>query len=423
VLVTSISEFCGWVMWGPDWRPAVDWIQAELLNIRAASTWLASQPDAANQLRLRLLESLWPFWQSRGHAREGSALLEAALANPGGNQGIRSASLNVLGVLKWICNDLDGSMAALDAAFPMLQELDFAAGLGRNFLVRSLIAWSRNDLARAERMGLIARKHFDGAGDDVAMAMSGLTLGIVARQRHDYVLATDWFEKVYRDCLDVIDGGFLWGMGMAQYFLAEIARTGNDRVRAVTHFRAALQLLMETGDPWTVGGCAGALAGYLVADGELDDAARLLGATEALESSHGILLPPTERVAHETAARELHELIGPDRFVARFAEGQNWSMETAVAGAMFVPMESSTAQTARQSRLHSEPVTVELPEPYLRTLRLGAAGLNAKEIAQQEGIAQSSVYLRFNRIKELLDMEPHTSHAELLVHAVRLGIV
>jgi hypothetical protein len=212
-------------------------------------------------------------------------------------------------------------------------------------------------------------------------------------------------------------------MGMAQYFLAEIARTGNDRVRAVTHFRAALQLLMETGDPWTVGVCAGALAGYLVADGELDDAARLLGATEALESSHGILLPPTERVAHETAARELHELIGPDRFVALFAEGQNWSMETAAARAMLVPMESSASQTARQSRLHSEPVTVELSEPYLRTLRLGAAGLNAKEIAQQEGIAQSSVYLRFNRIKELLDMEPHTSHAEFLVHAVRLGIV
>lgn len=423
VLVTSISEFCGWMMWGPDWRPAVDWIQAELPNIRAASTWFASQPDAANQLRLRLLESLWPFWQSRGHAKEGVALLEAALANPGGSLGIRSASLNVLGVLKWICNDLDGSMAALDTAFPMLQELDFATGLGRNLLFRSLIAWSRNDLDRVERMGLIARKHFDEAGDDVGMAMSGLAVGIAARQRHDHVLAAEWFEKAYRDCLGVIAGGFLWGMGMAQYFLGEIARTGNDRVRAVTHFRAALQLLMEIGDPWTVGGCAGALAGYLVADSELEDAARLLGATEALESSHGILLPPTERVAHETAARELQELIGPDRFVALFAEGQSWSMETTVARAMLVPMESSTAQTARQSRRSLEPVTVELPELYLRTLRLRAAGLNVKEIAQMDGVTLSTVYQRFDRIKQFLDMEPHTSQAEVLVHAVRLGIV
>lgn len=423
VLVTSISEFCGWMMWGSDWRPAVDWIEAELPNIRAASTWLATQPDVANQLRLRLLESLWPFWQSRGYAKEGIALLEAALANPGGTPGIRSASLNVLGVLKWICNDLDGATTALDHAFPILHELDFATGLGRNFFFRSLIAWSRNDPDRAERMGLIARKHFGAAGDDVGTAMSGLALGIAARQRGDRARAAEWFETVYRDCLKAIDGGFLWGMGMARYFLAGIARAENDRVRAVTHARAALDLLVQIGDPWTVGGCVGTLAGYLVADGELDDAARLLGAAEALESSHGILLPPTERVTHETAAQAVRELIGPDRFVARFVEGQHWSMETAVERAMLVPMESGATQAARQTRLRPDHAGVELPDLYLRTLRLRAAGLNVKEIARLDGVTQSSIYQRFDRIKELLDLEPHTSHAEVMVHAVRLGIV
>lgn len=423
VAVTSIAEICGWMMWSSDWRPAVDWITEELPNIRAASAWLASQPADANQIRLRLLEALWPFWQSRGFANEGASLLEAALASPGGSPGIRAEALNVLGVLRWIRNDLDGAEAALDEAFPIFQELHFSVGLGRNLLFRALIAWSRNTFDRAEKMALIARKEFGEGGDDVGLAMSGLILGVVARQRQDRALAVEWFETAYRDCLNAVDGGFLWGMGMAQYFLAEIARAEDDRVRAVTYFRAALVPLVEIGDPWTVGGCAGALAGYLVADGDLEDAARLLGATEALESSRGILLPPTERVAHETAARELRERIGPDKFAALFAEGQNWSMETAVARAMRVPMESMAAQSARQSLLKLEPVAVELPEFYSRTLQLRASGLNVKEIAQLDGVTQSSIYQRFDRIKELLGMEPHTSHAEVLVHAVRLGIV
>src|SRR5262249_18549101 len=148
---------------------------------------------------------------------------------------------------------------------------------------------------------------------------------------------------------------------------------------------------VELGDPWTVGGCVGTLAIYLVEDGELKEAARLLGASAALESSSGVFLPPTETAIHEATARDVKRRIGPDAFATLFTEGGQWSMEEAAAQAMRVPMESAAGRAARLAR---PPIPEdEIPTfsaHHIRTMQLKADGLSIPEIAIAEGKAPPS---------------------------------
>jgi predicted ATPase len=423
VLLTGIAEMTSQAMWSGAWRPAVAWTEAELPNMRAALAWLATQPPDGNQLALRMVETLWPFWQSRGYVQEGCEHLEACLARPGGDPLMRAQALNLLATLSWIRNDLARASSALDEALPVLEQSAFFIGQGRNFMTRALVAWSQGEIGRMEKMALIGSDRYIRGGDVLGPAFCSLILGFAQRLRGQRNEAVASFREAYRGCLESPGSPFPWGMAIAQYYLGEMAREERNRVVAVSNIREALTAFVDLGDPWTVGGCVGTLAIYLVEDGELEEAARLLGASDALESATGVFLPPTETAIHEATARDVKQRIGPDAFAALFAEGQRWSMTEAAAHAMVVPMESAADRAARQSSTPPAPSAPPLSGRYLRTLRLMADGRNMKEIAREEGIAASSVYERFDRIKEQLGLAPQASHAEVMVYAVRHGIV
>jgi predicted ATPase len=424
VLLTGIAEVTSQAMWGDAWRPAVVWVEAELPNIRAALTWLATQPPEGNQLALRMVETLWPFWQSRGYVREGCAHLEACLARPRGNPALRAQALNLLAALSWIRNDLARASSALDDSLSELERIGFFSGQGRNFMIRALVAWSQGEIERMEKMAHIGKDRFLRAEDVLGPAICSLILGISLRLQGARSKAAAAFTEAYHGCLDSPGGPFAWGMSIAQYFLGEMAREDGDRVMAVSNIREALAVFVDLGDPWTVGGCVGTLAIYLVEDGELEEAARLLGASDVLESSSGVFLPPTETAIHEATARDVRQRIGPDAFASLFAEGRQWSMDEAAARAMRVPMESAEGRAARLGRpAVPEQDIPKLSERQLRTLQLTADGLSVEEVGLADGVAKTSVYERFDRIKGRFGLPPNASIADVMMLAVYYGIV
>jgi predicted ATPase len=424
VLLTGIAEMTSQAMWGGAWRPAVAWAEAELPNMRAVLAWLATQPPDGNQLALRMVETLWPFWQSRGYVQEGCEHLEVCLKRPGGDPLMRAQALNLLAALSWIRNDLARASSALDEALPVLERTALFVGQGRNFMTRALVAWSQDEIDRMEKMARIGSDRYLRGGDVLGPAICSLILGFAQRLRGQRNQAVASFAEAYRGCLDSPGSPFPWGMAIAQYFLGEMAREDGNRVAAVSNIREALTAFVDLGDPWTVGGCVGTLAIYLVEDGELEEAARLLGASAALESSTGVFLPPTETAIHEATARDVKLRIGPDAFAARFAEGQMWSMEEAATHATRVPMESVAGRAARMAR-PAVPVQ-ELPtltDRQLRTLQLTADGLSVEEVGLADGVAKTSVYERFDRIKERFGLPPNASIADVMMLAVYYGFV
>jgi non-specific serine/threonine protein kinase len=414
LLLMAIAELSAMAFVRDSWRLAAAWIEAELPNIRAALAWLATQPPSANQIGLRMVETLWIFWQSRGYVREGCAHLEACLARPGGRPAMRAQALNLLAALSWIRNDLVRAISALDEALAILDRIGFLAGQGRNFMIRALIAWSEGDYERMEKMTVISRDRMVRGDDHLFLSICPLLMGISARGKGDRTRAIASFNEAYQEWMGSWNGAFVWGMAIAQYFLGEMAREDGDRVTAVGNIRDALDVFVDLEDPWTVGGCVGTLATYLYADGELEEAARLLGAAHQLESSHGLFLPPTEIATHEAAARDLRERIGPDAFADLFVEGERFSMQEAAARAMTVTMESPTDRAARMDGRQPHPLLENLTKPQLRTLQLLDDGLNVKQIALVEGRADSSIYERIERIKEVLGLPPETTLLALL---------
>jgi predicted ATPase len=424
VLLTGIVEITSQAMWGGAWRPAVAWTEAELPNIRAALAWLATQPPEGNQLALRMVETLWPFWQSRGYVQEGCAHLEACLARPEGEPALRAQALNLLAALSWIRNDLARASSALDEALPVLERIGFLSGQGRNFMTRALVAWSQGELERMEKMAHIGNDRFIRADDVLGPAICSLILGISLRLQGKRATAISAFTEAYRGCRENRGGPFPWGIAIAQYFLGEMAREDGDRVMAVSNIREALTAFVDLGDPWTVGGCVGTLAIYLVEDGELEEAARLLGASDALESSSGVFLPPTETALHESTAGDVKQRIGPDAFATLFAEGQKWPMGEAAAHAMRVPLESAAGRAARLARpAIPEDEIPKLPAHHVRTLQLTADGLSVEEVALAEGKASQSIYERFDRIRERFGLPTNASIARIIALAVSYGIV
>jgi hypothetical protein len=85
---------------GPESRTALNLLEAELPNIRAAFAWAGGVGE--HDLALRLASVLMPLWLNLRHRAEGRAVLQAALSRPGAGLPIaRARALNALGRLNW----------------------------------------------------------------------------------------------------------------------------------------------------------------------------------------------------------------------------------------------------------------------------------------------------------------------------------
>ncbi|MGH2562235.1 MAG: ATP-binding protein, partial [Thermomicrobiales bacterium] len=149
---TSRAERIGFGMWGPESRLWGDRALVDLGNMRAALAWGAAQPEAANQLALRLTESLWPFWQSRGHASEGRTHLEAAIARPGGTPVARASAMNVAAFLAWVQADDARAATILRESLTIYHAQGDPWGAGGCIAAIAALAAAGGDRERAARL-------------------------------------------------------------------------------------------------------------------------------------------------------------------------------------------------------------------------------------------------------------------------------
>jgi predicted ATPase/class 3 adenylate cyclase len=81
-------------------------------NLRAAVAWARSAEDP--DIGLRLMGSIWRWYQQRGRLREGRAVLTELLARPPGDARVRVAGLAADGGLAYWMDDIPGARAAYE---------------------------------------------------------------------------------------------------------------------------------------------------------------------------------------------------------------------------------------------------------------------------------------------------------------------
>jgi hypothetical protein len=104
--------------------------------------------------------------------------------------------------------------------------------------------------------------------------------------------------------------------------------------RSLELLRDALRRLAELEFKDVIGYCFEGLAAVLVLTERADDAAKLLGAAEALRESLGVELAPAEHATHSETVEAVRALLGEERFNDAWRLGREMPLEQAIAYAL-----------------------------------------------------------------------------------------
>jgi predicted ATPase len=301
---------------GPGHEKAIQVFVQDEANFDRALRHAADKPDPG--LVLRLVRTLAPFWIASGRSQHGSQLLGEVAPSAEGAPG--GEVLTVLeGILAYHLTDWDRAINLLTESLPRVTDQPVLAVRARCHLAAALTVTGRADegqeLARqaadeAERLGVydvlvlslsaqaiaaamagdfdgelslyanrlaLAREHQDRARTvDTLTILSEIAMdndNWPAAERHAteaLSLAARWMPAEHRDTLIV---------------LARIALAQSDLEAARSRLAQALELTLGLGETFGLAQVLRSTAGLAAADGDLQRAARLVGASERLRET------------------------------------------------------------------------------------------------------------------------------------------
>jgi predicted ATPase/class 3 adenylate cyclase len=356
------------VVAGPRTGEFLKWYESEAGNVSAALDAFVRERDA--ECGLRLATAARQLSLARGRSSEARAALERTLELDGGSNRARAAATHALGDV------LDRQGEASEAARLYERALALAetsSDRDRVALVLTDLSWVMKILGRYENAleyAQRARAVGTEIGNERAVAISwsheGLTeleLGEPARARVALERCLDFFRKTG----DEINAGTTL-INIGETFLAEgqstvaagyfeqaieILRPFDHPTLAVglrglaqaaakkggmEHARElcaeSLEIHTSAGDKLGVAYCLECMA-MVSARAEPEDAARLLGAAEALRELIGIQLSPSETAQYSDVVGALREVLGP-RATPMWAAGRTLTFEQAITLALEV---------------------------------------------------------------------------------------
>ncbi|MEA2523389.1 MAG: hypothetical protein QOF73_616, partial [Thermomicrobiales bacterium] len=365
---------------GPERLPTIERIDREQDNVRAALTWTLDRGNA--ETAQGLTAEMARFWVVLGAIGEGRAWLDRAVAL----DALASPATRAM-ALYWAA-DFAVFQDALDRAHALAEEalgLARASGdrLGEALALRQLgvTHQCRGEFDAAWPLMEAARDGVAGLGERVWHGVLLRDLGILATQRGDH----DRGRAYHHEALALwrrLDHP--WGVPAALRDLADEALTRGDVTAAAAHYRESLERWGHLREKIHLGGCLFGAARVAVMTDQPEQAARLLGATEAFHESLGLILPPTLRAELTRAAAGARDALGEGALGEAWQAGRALSLADAVAEAIRATVVASdpTARTSSPSpNLPAADDRHGLTERELEVLRLLVEGRTNVEIA------------------------------------------
>jgi predicted ATPase/DNA-binding SARP family transcriptional activator len=305
-------------------------LDAERDNLRAALSWCLEAGEAG--LALRLTAALWEYWWVRGSLGEGSRRLREALAQGDGEPPeLRANAIHAAASLATRQGDYDRAAALSEQSLALWEELGDSAGTAQSLLSLGTVAAEQGEHARALELSERAAELYRESGDRRGHALAVSNLGGIALEQGDFVHAAALSEEAFGLFEELDDSE---GMAIALVNQGFAALSEHDHKRALGLLREALRRLAELEFRDVIGYCFEGVAAALAFTGEVESAARLLGAAEALRESMGVDLAPAERQTHESTAAAVREVLGEEHSAAEWRLGRELSLDEAIAYAL-----------------------------------------------------------------------------------------
>ena len=305
-------------------------IDAERDNLRGALEWAVELREAS--LALRVAAALWEYWWVRGYLSEGRAWLEQALAvGRTAPPELRARALHAAGSLATRQGDYEWAAALFEQSLALSEELGDLSGTARSLLSLGTVAAERGDQERAMSLSEQAAELYQESGDRRGHALAISNLGGIALERGEYAKASDLSEQAYALFEGLEDSE---GMALALVNQGFAALSEHQPERSIELLRDALRRLAELEFKDVIGYCFEGLAAVLVLTGRAEEAAKLLGAAEALRESLGVELAPAEQATHKETVDAVRARLGEERFSDAWRQGRELSLDAAIAYAL-----------------------------------------------------------------------------------------
>jgi predicted ATPase/DNA-binding SARP family transcriptional activator len=365
----------------------LDRLDAELPNLRRAFEFAQESGDPVAPLRIAGPLDRYAYLRGRYH--EVRQWMDAAVTScPDAPAALRAKALLGGGRLALLQCDYAPAVRRLEATLRLYRELGDPRGIASSLQVLGSVAreqgryaravelhaeslaiaeaagdrwavasaygylafasWLQRDFGRATEEAGIALAGFRDLGDIEGAAWSLISLGTVARYQGDVERAS----VLLTESLALSEGiGFREGIAWSVEQLGLIAAVDGDPA-AISLLHRSLELHRELRDRWRMSSVLEDLAVIALAQDNAPQAARLLGAAEAIRETIGTVIAPCERLQHNQTTKTVRTALGDEAFDAALRQGQLASMDELTADMPLVdPARSARPKVAARPRV------------------------------------------------------------------------
>ena len=322
---------------GPAHLAALDRLEDEHDNLRAALTWALQTPAAgpapADRERtatgLRLVQALALFWYRHGHAAEGRRWLQRAIELTAEDGGAPLAQLaHWLGVLLQQQGEQQSSLSLLERSLAIWRDLGDRDQQARELNSLGITRHHLGDLDAArsllEESAAISRE----IGSDFRLAAALTNLGQLESDAGNFDRATQVLQEAL--AIDREQGDML-GVALDQQSLAGVhLRAGRAR-EARDLLSGMADYVVSSGDPELLATTLEMSAANAAQLGEALRAARLTGAVEAVRQKTGIPTKQRDEVVLERFLAPARAALAAEQWDGELAAGRALTQQQAAA--------------------------------------------------------------------------------------------
>jgi predicted ATPase/DNA-binding CsgD family transcriptional regulator len=402
----------------PGYALVLSRLDSELDNVRAALTWAVAAGEA--EIALRLASTMGAFWIFRGHFREGRHWLERALALTDPEPtALRTAAVVQSGWLATLQGDIDTAEPLLTNGLHTARDLGAQWTEALALLGMGMVELQRGDLARAAAWSEAALSQFRKLEDaDVTgrqfLSVSYANRGQIALIQGDTAGAAAFLEEAERRQRAL---NFSWGLGDTLRILGDLARDQGDREQALAHYRESLELSLDHGDKRLLAETFSGLASVIATRREPAQAAKFLGAAEALRQQIGTSIKGWDRPAYERGVATVRATFSPGAFASAWTAGAAMRLAAVIAEALVDA--APTALSSARAEALDPAIAAGLTPREGEVLRLLSEGVSDREIAATLSISERTAGNHVQHILQKLGVDSRTAAA---VFAVRHGL-
>lgn len=344
----GLAERVGPQLWGRDQVDAFRLLNADAPDLRGTLLW-ATGPYGSTDLALRLVGHLWHYWELTGDvAEQCEVALQLVAGTPDAPPALQAPALSGTATLCWILGRNDEASDLHHRALQAFQSAGNDQGVAWTTVCLAVQAMERNDTVTAERLAAAAMS--EPHASPRARVAALVNLSRLAFYAGDHARALGL-------CRESVELGRPLGdrlaLGVVLTNLAESTEDAGDYDTAERLLLEALGGLLEIGAQVSIVGVLESLAGVYVQQHRVEQAIRVLAATDGYRSERGLQLNSPEHRLVETIIAKARTEAGPIRFGLAWTGGQAQTLTQVLHEVLHTRQPSNQQEPVTDQHIHT----------------------------------------------------------------------